>query len=206
MFSSVHNSVRRVGVSAVVGVLLIGAGVGCAAADDAYTPTMKDMRSIENALERYLKGFDTHDAKLQASAFWDDAVIVEPRGDKVSVKEMMKMGSGPRPGAPPGQAGAAPGGPPPGAPPSCDAKAGMPKKGWEIWHIVANSSFEFESPTRARHHAYWFAVCPGAGPNNGAGLAAVGPPGSYSDILEKRHGEWRLISRYIGLNVMYPKD
>jgi len=93
---------------------------------------------------------------------------------------------GPPPGAggpPPGAGGPPPGagGPPPGAlagmperPPSCDPKAEKPANGWALWHIVANSSFEFLSPTRVKHHAYWFAVCPSAGTANGAGIGAIG--------------------------------
>jgi hypothetical protein len=92
----------------------------------------------------------------------------------------------------------------PATPPSCDPKAEKPAKGWALWHIIANSSYEFQSPTRVKHHAYWFAVCPSAGSANGAGLGTVGPPGSYNDILEKRHGEWRFIERNIALNEMYP--
>jgi hypothetical protein len=46
-------------------------------------------------------------------------------------------------------------------------------------------------------------VCPGAGSANGAGIASVGPPGSYNDILEKRNGEWRFIERNVALNEKY---
>ena len=77
-----------------------------------------------------------------------------------------------------------------------------PKAG-RLWHIVANSSYEFLSPTRVKHHAYWFAVCPSAGMANGAGIGAIGPPGSYNDILEKRNGEWRFIERNVALNEKY---
>jgi len=215
MSKPIQRIFARLGLSVAAGAILIAGSMTTAVADDAYTPTMKDMRSIQNALERYLKGFDTHDAKLQATAFWDDAMIIEPTGGKVSVKEMLAMAAGPTGGAPPAQAGAGAGAPPPGGappagppkvPPSCDAKAGMPAKGWDMWHIVANDSYEFQSPTRVRHHAYWFAVCPGAGPTNGIGLAVIGPPGHYDDILEKRNGEWRLISRSIGLAEKYPKN
>lgn len=239
MLRSIHRILTRSGASAAAAALLIAGGMTPAMAEDAYTPTMKDMRSIQNALENYLRGFDTRDAKLQVKAFWDDAVIIGPTGDKMTAKQMMAMSAGgPPPGAAPsGQSGpgappagpssgpqggppnAGAGGPPPAGaggpppqglmnitPPSCDAKAGRPEKGWELWHIVANSSFEFQSPTRVRHHAYWFAVCPGAGPTNGVGLAVIGPPGHYDDILEKRNGEWRLISRVIALNEKYPKN
>jgi len=209
-----------------------------ATAAESFTPTMKDMLSIQGAIERYERGMDTRDRKLQESAFWDDAVIISPQG-KRSFKQAMadhlpppadlrpvpatatgrrrtasrrrRATSGRRrtasrrrratPGA---------GGPPPGAlagmperPPSCDPKAEKPANGWALWHIVANSSFEFLSPTRVKHHAYWFAVCPSAGTANGAGIGAIGPPGSYNDILEKRNGEWRFVERNIALNEMY---
>jgi len=188
-------------------VLISGAGV-TADASDSFTPTMKDMLSIQGAIERYERGMDTGDRTLQESAFWDDAVMIGPQG-KRSFKQ--SMAGAPPPGAPPPGAGVPPGavGPPGGAmgmperPPSCDPKAEKPAKGWALWHIVANSSFEFVSPTRVKHHAYWFAVCPSAGMANGAGIGAIGPPGSYNDILEKRKGEWRFVERNIALNEMY---
>ena len=91
----------------------------------------------------------------------------------------------------------------PERPPSCDPTYQKPATGWALWHIIANSSYEFLSSTRVKHHAYWFAVCPSAGTANGAGIASVGPPGSYNDILEKRNGEWRFVERNIALNEMY---
>lgn len=232
MRKPIRETLTRLGACVAVSAILAAGGITSATAEDVYTPTMKDMRSIQNALERYLKGGETLDFKLQASAFWDDAVIVAPTEQRMTVKQMRDMGDGPPRGGAPRQVGAdAPpagpqggpsntgaggpsvqgvGGPTPQGtritPPSCDAKAGMPENGWELWHIVANSAFEFESPTRVRHHAYWFAVCPGAGPTNGVGLAVIGPPGHYDDVLEKRNGEWRLISRIIALNEKYPKN
>lgn len=212
MYRPTHNLLRCLGVTIAACAMLTAMGTTYAAAEDAYTPTMKDMRSIQNALERYLKGGETHDPKLQGSAFWDDALIVQPLGQKMTVKQMMELGDRPPSDGAPGPAGAGtpPGGPPPGGmmmmtPPSCDPKMQKPEKGWELWHIMANSAFEFQSATRVRHHAYWFAVCPSGGPNNGAGLAVIGPPGHYDDVLEKRNGEWRLISRVIALNEKYPK-
>ena len=198
------QSLARSCISIAASVVLISAGVMPANAAESFTPTMKDMLSIQGAIERYERGMDTGDRKLQESAFWDDAVMIGPMG-----KHPFKQAMGG--GAPPPGAGGPPaaGGPPGGAmgmpatPPSCDAKAEKPAKGWALWHIVANSSFEFQSPTRVKHHAYWFAVCPSAGTANGAGLGAIGPPGSYNDILEKRHGEWRFIERNVALNEMY---
>jgi hypothetical protein len=191
-------------------VLISSAAVTPANAAESFTPTMKDMLSIQGAIERYEKGADTGDRKLQESAFWEDAVMIGPMG-KSPFKQGM-VGGAPPPGAggPPGTGGPPAAGGPPGGPmgmperpPSCDPKAEKPAKGWALWHIIANSSYEFLSPTRVKHHAYWFAVCPGAGMANGAGIASVGPPGSYNDILEKRNGEWRFVERNVALNVMY---
>src|ERR1039458_6307019 len=96
----------HLGTLVVTGAILIAGGATPALANDAYTPTMKDMRSIQNALERYLKGFDTHNSKLQASAFWDDAVISGPTGQKMTVQQMRAMGEhGSAPGAPPSPQG-----------------------------------------------------------------------------------------------------
>jgi hypothetical protein len=217
-------------VSVAASVILISsAEVTPANAAESFTPTMKDMLSIQGAIERYERGMDTGDRKLQASAFWDDAVIVSPMG-RVPFNQAIPGGAPPAgggggPGAVPPGAGGPPGGPgagPAGAgrppsisgipvgpnglperPPSCDPTYQKPETGWHLWHIVANSSFEFLSPTRVKHHAYWFAVCPSAGAANGAGIGSVGPPGSYNDILEKRNGEWRFVERNIALNEMY---
>jgi hypothetical protein len=187
----------RACVSVAASVILISsAGVTPANAAESFTPTWKDMLSIQAAIEHYERGLDTRDSKLQKSAFWDDAVLIGPQG---------KL---PLPGA---EGPLAAGGPPGGRGgareryPSCDPKAEEPATGWAIWHIVANSSFEFLSPTRVKHHAYWFEVCPSAGSANGAGIATVGPPGSYNDILEKRHGEWRFIERNVALNEKYTR-
>jgi hypothetical protein len=216
---NLESLVRSYVLVAAYAVLISSAGISPAVAEESYTPTMKDMLSIQGAIERYERGMDTRDRKLQESAFWDDAVIISPQG-KRSFKQA--MGGPPPPGAggPPSGDGAPPPGddaPPPGAggpprgaspgmperPPSCDPKAEKPANGWALWHIVANSSFEFLSPTRVKHHAYWFAVCPSAGTANGAGIGSIGPPGSYNDILEKRNGEWRFVERNIALNEMY---
>jgi hypothetical protein len=202
-------------------ILISSFGATAANAAESFTPTMKDMLSIQGAIERYERGMDTGDRKLQASAFWDDAVIVGVQG-KRPFNEAIPGGAPSARGG--GGAGAAPAGAagPPGAgrpasisgiavgpnglperPPSCDPTYVKPETGWHLWHIIANSSYEFLSPTRVKHHAYWFAVCPSAGPANGAGIGSVGPPGSYNDILEKRKGEWRFVERNITLNEMY---
>ena len=168
-------------------VLISSAGLTPANAAESFTPTMKDMLSIQGAIERYEKGMDTVDLQLQETAFWDDAIIISSRG---KIPFMQALGG---PTQPPGAS----------RPPSCDSNFEKPATGWKLWHIIANSSYEFLSPTRVKHHAYWFAVCPSAGMANGAGIGTIGPPGSYNDILEKRNGEWRFIERNIALNVKY---
>jgi SnoaL-like domain len=199
MHRPIIESLVRSCMSVAASVVLIScAAVTPAAAAESFTPTMKDMLSIQGAIERYLKGMDTRDVKLEETAFWDDAVIISPQGPqgppvKTSFKQILAPLQMPPQGGASGSA----------IQPTCDTKAEKPAKGWDLWHIVANSSFEFLSPTRVKHHAYWFTVCPSAGTANGAGLAVIGPPGSYNDILEKRNGEWRFIERNIALNEKY---
>jgi hypothetical protein len=112
-------------ISIAASVALISSvGVTPATAAESYTPTMKDMLSIQGAIERYLKGFDTHDLKLQEAAFWDDAVITSPRGQKMPFKQalgppMPPPGAAGDSGAPPSGASAAPGPPPATRRPKC---------------------------------------------------------------------------------------
>ena len=97
-------------------VLMSSAGVTPAKADAGFTPTMKDMLSIQGAIERYEKGGDTGDRKLQESAFWDDAIIISPMGKRPFKQVLMGAGPPPGPGGPPG-AGGPPGPPGAGGPP-----------------------------------------------------------------------------------------
>jgi hypothetical protein len=61
--------------------------------------------------------------------------------------------------------------------------------------------YHFESPTRAWHYEYFLSIYPqpektGANlPNMIKRQTNVGWPGHYEDILEKRHGEWRILQR-----------
>src|ERR1019366_1122709 len=124
MYRPILESLGRSFMSVAASVVLISsAGVTPATAAESYPPTMKDMLSIQGAIERYERGMDTRDRKLQESAFWDDAVIISPRG-KSPFKQAMggppPAAGGPPPGAggpPPGPGGPppGPGGPPPGA-------------------------------------------------------------------------------------------
>jgi hypothetical protein len=67
---------------AVSAVLISSAGVTPVNAAESFTPTMKDMLSIQAAIQRYQKGMDSGNAKLQESAFWDDAVMISPQGKR----------------------------------------------------------------------------------------------------------------------------
>ena len=66
--------------------------------------------------------------------------------------------------------------------------------------------FHFESPTRATHYEYFLSIYPqpektGANmPNSEKRQSIVGWPGHYEDILEKRHGEWRILQRKSAIN------
>src|ERR1035437_7086965 len=69
------------------------------------TPTMKDMLSIQGAIERYEKGGDIGDRKLQESAFWDDAIMIGPMGKRPFKQALVGGGPPPSPGGPPGAGG-----------------------------------------------------------------------------------------------------
>src|ERR1039457_3943986 len=84
-------------VSVAASVILISsAEVTPANAAESFTPTMKDMLSIQGAIERYERGMDTGDRKLQESAFWDDAVMIGPQGKRPFKQS---VGGAPPPGA-----------------------------------------------------------------------------------------------------------
>jgi hypothetical protein len=125
---------------------------------------------------------------LQDSAFWE--VPKRPA---------------PPPGfvPPPGAGGAA------GAPPSWEEIKKMP--GFvEVWHLPLDSYIHFESATRATHYEYFLSVYPQpekqvddkAGQPNASSsrVSIVGWPGHYDDILEKRNGEWRILTRKTLIN------
>ena len=66
--------------------------------------------------------------------------------------------------------------------------------------------FHFESPTRATHYEYFLSIYPQP-EKTGENLrpidtrqSIVGWPGHYEDILEKRHGEWRILQRKSVIN------
>jgi hypothetical protein len=185
-----HSKSLRHALAASVVALLVAAPAGLLeAAEPAaskFEPTMADYLSVYDALQHYRLGVEKHDQKMQDSAFW----------------EVPKRGAPPPGFAPP--PGAAGGG---GAPPSWEEIKKMP--GFvEVWHLPLDSYIHFESPTRATHYEYFLSVYPqpekkveGAQPNaSSARVSIVGWPGHYDDVLEKRNGEWRILTRKTQIN------
>jgi hypothetical protein len=79
----------------------------------------------------------------------------------------------------------------------------------DVWHLPLDSYIHFDSATRATHYEYFLSIYPqpektGEGgaklPNTQARTSIVGWPGHYEDILEKRHGEWRILQRKTRIN------
>jgi len=176
-------------------IALAGVTAPAGAADSpAYTPTLKDIISIENTLDRYHEGLDKRDGHMLASAFTEDGTLSLEAPDRATPlkfsgrEEIAAKGiMGPPPGASPPPDGA----PAPGAAsgPGALPPAGAPG---DIWHYSTNDHYEFESPTRVKHYAYWLDVHPGTGM-----VATIGNPGHYDDILVKRQGEWLILERRI---------
>jgi hypothetical protein len=146
----------------------------------AYTPTMADYLGIYDALQRYRFGLDKHDQTLRDSAYWEVP---------------------PPPAPPPGFV------PPPGftggPPPNASSGEG------DVWHLPLDSYIHFESATRATHYEYFLSIYPqpekkveGGNMTNmqNSRTSIVGWPGHYEDILEKRNGEWRILSRKSMIN------
>jgi hypothetical protein len=193
------ESLRGALVASVV-ALLAAAPVLTEAAQPApsgFVPTMADYLGIYDALQNYRIGVEKHDEAARKGAFWEDA----DRGGG--------RNAGPPPGmAPPPGANAGPSGAGRAAPPSWDEIKKMP--GFvEVWHLPLDSYIHFESATRATHYEYFLSIYPQPekkveGANMGnmqeARTSIVGWPGHYDDILEKRHGEWRILQRKMGMN------
>jgi hypothetical protein len=146
----------------------------------SYAPTTGDYQGVTAALQRYRIGVEKHDQKMQDSAFWE----------------------APKPPSPPPGFNAGP-------PPSWDDIKKMP--GFvEVWHLPMDSYIHFESATRATHYGYFLSIYPqpekkveatGNPPNaSSSRTSIVGWPGHYDDILEKRNGEWRILSRKTVIN------
>jgi len=206
--------------------LLAGVGMALAAppalaqnaapATAAYSPTMADYLAVTDALQHYRFGLEKHDEGLLRSAFWPDGVNIAVPSPGLEIK-MPLDGSPPTlpPGAvPPGGGPSRGAAPPPGAMP---ARPGMPPggpgpapgAGEEVWHLPLDSYIHFESATRATHYEYFLSIYPQkekpaeGGPMTSmrdARVSIVGWPGHYEDILEKRNGEWRILSRKSMIN------
>jgi len=83
----------------------------------------------------------------------------------------------------------------------------------DVWHLPLDSYIHFDSATRATHYEYFLSIypqpekkpeadIPGSRPNaSSMRTSIVGWPGHYEDILEKRHGEWRILQRKTMINV-----
>lgn len=173
-----------------------------AAAPGAYQPTVEDWVGVNAAVNNYTLGIELKDEARFNEAFWPEATItaVPEPGKSFTMPYSMAIKPPPMPPAgaplPPFPAGATlpPGGPPPGAPPM---PAGGPPRtnaignNIEPWHLALSHSFNFQSPTRATHYGYFVSVYPDLETKK----TIVGLPGHYEDVLEKRNGQWRLLSR-----------
>lgn len=218
-----HERLRRALTVSIVALLTAASPAAVVEAAEpaasAYVPTTADYLAVTDALQRYRLGVDKHDQKLLQSAFWEDGVNIAVPSPGMEIR-MPLDGSSPRPpaGAPGPTAGPPPGanaGPPPGVaggPPG--PNAGPPpgpggEGGQEVWHLPLDSYIHFESATRATHYGYFLSIYPqkekkmeGGNMQNmqNARTSIVGWPGHYEDILEKRKGEWRILSRKSMIN------
>jgi hypothetical protein len=186
------------------------------AAAPAYTPKMADYLGVYDALQHYRFGVEKHDQKMLQSAFWEDGVNIAVPSPGQEIRLPL---DGSPPQAPGGQPGPKLGpppnaGPPPngGPPPGSTAGPAGPGGGGagEVWHLPLDSYIHFDSATRATHYEYFLSIYPqpektpeGGGnvPNASSfRTSIVGWPGHYEDILEKRHGEWRILQRKSMIN------
>lgn len=194
-------------LTAGVAALLVAAPVLAEAAQPAaaaYVPTTADYLGVSDALQRYRLGVDKHDPKMLQSAFWEDAVNIAVPSPGVEIR-MPLNGAPPQP--PAGQPGpnvGPPTGPSSGPPPGPGGEGAD-----EVWHLPLDSYIHFESATRATHYGYFLSIYPQKEKKVAAGNMAnmrdartsiVGWPGHYEDILEKRNGEWRILSRKSMIN------
>ena len=186
------------------------------AAAARYIPTTADYLAVYDALQNYRFGVEKHDQKTLERAFWEDAVHIAVPSPGVEIRIPLKGGPPtPPPGfTPPGGGAPGPGGgPPPGFTPPPGGNAGPPGPGGnegEVWHLPLDSYIHFDSATRATHYEYFLSIYPqpekkpepGKPMPNASAMrtSIVGWPGHYEDILEKRHGEWRILQRKSVIN------
>jgi hypothetical protein len=174
--------VRRLGavvVNIVAGCCVVASTL---AGEAEYTPTMKDMMSIEDTLHRYHEGLDKHDNTLWASAFAEDGTMVMVDHARIMTLTRDQIAKNGLMGNAPDGAGGPPGG------------GAIPADIGEIWHFSeTNSHFKFESPTRATHYSYWMEVHV----QEGSKTPSLAIPGHYDDVLVKRKGQWLLLTRKV---------
>ena len=204
--------------ASVVTLLAAGSALAAQPAASGYKPTMADYLGVYDALQNYRFGVEKHDQKAMEHAFWEDGADIAVPSPGLEIRMPLKGGfqppagagqPGPNAGPPPG--GMPPGGMPPGAmPPGGPAGPGG-GEGGEVWHLPLDSYIHFESATRATHYEYFLSLYPqpekkpeDGKPNTGnmqnTRTSIVGWPGHYEDILEKRHGEWRILQRKSMIN------
>jgi len=63
---------RALGTLTLLAAVCIGPAF---AADSSYTPSGKDLMSIQQAMHRYHEGLDKQDNRLMASAFGEDGTV-----------------------------------------------------------------------------------------------------------------------------------
>lgn len=165
----------------------------------AYQPTIEDWMGVNAAVNNYTLGLELKDEAMFNAAFWPEATItaVPEPGKSFTMPYAMTMKPPPMPPAgapmPPMPAGMTP----PAGAPMPPMPAGEPPRtnaignDIEPWHLALSHSFTFHSPTRASHYGYFVSVYPDLQTKQ----TTVGLPGHYEDILEKRAGQWRILSR-----------
>jgi hypothetical protein len=204
---------RRALAASAVALLAAAPALAAEAAQPTasrYVPTMADYLGVYDALQNYRFGVEKHDQKALESAFWEDGVHIAVPSPGQEFRIPLKGGAPPQVGA--GQPGPN-AGPPPGfgPPPGSNAGPAGPGGGGEgeVWHLPLDSYIHFESATRATHYEYFLSIYPqpekkaeGGNPGNmqNTRTSIVGWPGHYEDILEKRHGEWRILQRKYMIN------
>ena len=177
------------------------AGEAAGAAQPAFKATVEDWMGVNAAVDNYTLGLELHDLARFDKAFWPEATIIaqpEP-GMSFTMPYRMAAEGPPKPPAgmalPSGGMAPPPGGmmPPPGGMPPPPGPGGVNAIGTTNppWHLSLSHHFEFQSATRATHYGYFISVYP----DLKAKVTAVGLPGHYEDVLEKRNGEWRILQR-----------
>lgn len=212
---------RRALAASVVALLATTSALAADAAQPAasrYVPTMADYLGVYDALQNYRFGVEKHDQKAMESAFWEDGTNIAVPSPGLEIRMPLKEGAPPQVlSGPPGSTAGPPAGfkPPPGFGPPPGGKAGPPGAGGgaggegEVWHLPLDSYIHFESATRATHYEYFLSIYPqpekkraegATGNMQDSRTSIVGWPGHYEDILEKRHGEWRILQRKSMIN------